>query len=367
MKKVLLCATVAYHFSTFHLPFMAWLQKNGYEVHVASGGTEKLPYTDKQFTLPITRNPFNKGNLQAYRQLKELIQQYDYDIIHCHTPVGGVVARLAASRVKNQSRLYYTAHGFHFCKGAPIKQWLLYYPVERLCARWTDVLVTINEEDYHRAVRHRFPAKEIVHVHGVGVPPAVNHYTGREVRKELQLNQTDIVLCYAAEFNKNKNQQLLINMMRLILRDHDNVHLLLAGLGDAEEIKRLAKSYEIEKYVHFLGFRNDISAVYAASDIAVASSLREGLPVNVMEAMAEKLPVVATKNRGHRELLQGAGILIDPDNAALFAEAVAELIENPLDRSELGKRAYERISEKYSEKVVMQELVTLYESKEVLT
>ncbi|SDN21717.1 glycosyltransferase family 4 protein [Alkalicoccus daliensis] len=366
MKKVLLCATVAYHFSTFHLPFMAWLQRNGYEVHVASGGKEKLPYTDKQFELPIRRNPFDKENFKAYKELKKLIQTYDYNIIHCHTPVGGVLARLAARSVENQSILYYTAHGFHFCKGAPLKQWMMFYPIERLCARWTDVLVTINEEDYNRAVKHRFPAKEIVHVHGVGVPPAIKKYTGKEVREELELRRDDIVLCYAAEFNKNKNQQLLIKAMKIVLEKHPHVHLLLAGLGDPNQIIQLAEEYGMSKNIHILGYRKDISAVYAASDIAVASSLREGLPVNVMEAMSHKLPVVATKNRGHRELIQGAGILVPLEEGSVFAEAINELIEHPEERKELGRRAYERISEKYCEKVVMEELITLYESKEVL-
>ncbi len=186
------------------------------------------------------------------------------------------------------------------------------------------------------------------------------------MRRELQLKDEDIVLCYAAELNKNKNQQLLIKMMKLLLNDFSNVHLLLAGMGNPDEMRALSVKCGVEKHVHLLGDRDDVPAVYAASDIAVASSLREGLPVNVMEAMAEEMPVVATKNRGHRELLQGAGILIDPDDTESFAAAVKELIENPEDRRELGRRAYERIIEKYSQEVVMKELVTLYSSKEGL-
>ncbi len=106
MKKVLLCATVAFHFKSFHLPLMAWFQKNGYEVHVASGGTDKLPFTDRQFELSIARNPLDRENVEAYKQLKELIKEHNYDIIHCHTPVGGVLARLAASRVENKGKIY---------------------------------------------------------------------------------------------------------------------------------------------------------------------------------------------------------------------------------------------------------------------
>jgi glycosyltransferase EpsD len=166
--------------------------------------------------------------------------------------------------------------------------------------------------------------------------------------------------------NKNKNQQLLIKMMKLILNEYSNVHLILAGDGEVEEMENFAEKCRVKNNTHFMGLREDIYAVYAASDIAVASSLREGLPVNVMEAMAEQLPVVATKNRGHRELIRGAGILVDADDPSSFAEAVIGLIENPEERQELGRRAYERIIEKYSGEMVLQELIKLYESKEVL-
>lgn len=366
MKKVLLCATVAYHFSTFHLPFMAWLQRSGFEVHVAAGGEEKLPFTDKQFQISINRNPFNKDNLQAFKELKALMEKNDYDIIHCHTPVGGVLTRLAAKQVSRKSKIYYTAHGFHFCKGAPLKQWMLYYPVERLCARWTDVLVTINEEDYRRAVKHKFPAREIVHIHGVGVPPALPVKEKNTVRESLNINKEDTVLCYGAEFNKNKNQELLLRMLQRVHKEHSNVHLLLAGLGDAQKMQQLAAELSIEAKVHFLGYRNDMQAVYRASDIAVASSKREGLPVNVMEAMAAKLPVVATINRGHRELLQGAGLLVQTEDVEAFASSVKRLITYPEEREELGMRGYYRIMDRYSQDVVMKQMRNLYVSKEVM-
>lgn len=151
-KKVLFCATVDYHFKAFHLPYFQWFQDMGWEVHVAAGGNMNLPFVDEKFSIPIRRSPFHPENLSVYRRLKRLIQDNGYDMIHCHTPVGGVLARLAARQARQKgTKVLYTAHGFHFCDGAPLKNWLLYYPIEKFLSSYTDCLITINEEDYERA------------------------------------------------------------------------------------------------------------------------------------------------------------------------------------------------------------------------
>src|SRR5690606_10354189 len=168
--KILFCATVDYHFKAFHLPYLQWFAAQSWEVHVAAKGDMDLPYVDRKFDIPLQRSPFRRANVAAYRSLKKIIEKERYDIIHCHTPMGGVIARLAARHArKNGTKVIYTAHGFHFCKGAPLLNWLLYYPMEKALARLTDCLITINEEDYALAVRNKFGAARIEHVHGVGV------------------------------------------------------------------------------------------------------------------------------------------------------------------------------------------------------
>src|SRR5690625_1546271 len=133
VKRVLFCATVDYHFKAFHLPYMQWFKEQGWEVDVAASGDIHLPYTDQKYSIPIQRSPFRRSNLNAYKQLKEIIHRNNYSIIHCHTPLGGVLTRFAARKArKNGAKVIYTAHGFHFCKGMPITNWLIYYPVERL-------------------------------------------------------------------------------------------------------------------------------------------------------------------------------------------------------------------------------------------
>ena len=170
VPKILYCATVDYHFKAFHLPYMKWFKEQGWDVHVAASGTLDLPFTDQKFDIPIKRSPFDIQNIKAFKELKRIIDQNQYEIIHCHTPLGGVLARFAAKQArKTGTKVIYTAHGFHFCKGAPITSWLVYYPIERYLSRFTDSLITINSEDYQLAKNHRFHAKQIEHVHGVGV------------------------------------------------------------------------------------------------------------------------------------------------------------------------------------------------------
>ena len=178
-KRILFCATVDYHFSSFHLPYMKWFKDQGWEVHVAAAGKMDLPFTDQKFDIPIVRSPFNRNNIKAYDQLKKIIDQNDYKMIHCHTPMGGVLARLAARQARKMgTKIIYTAHGFHFCKGAPLANWLLYYPIEKTLSRLTDCLITINTEDYQLA-KKKFKAEKIEHVHGVGVNTEVFKPVGK--------------------------------------------------------------------------------------------------------------------------------------------------------------------------------------------
>ncbi|MDF2486669.1 MAG: glycosyltransferase family 1 protein, partial [Herbinix sp.] len=174
MKKVLFVATVVkHHISTFHIPYISWFKLNGYETHVCAKNDYEnkedcvIPYCDKYYDLPFGRSPLSSCNITAYKQLKRLIDTNEYDIIHCHTPVGGVLTRLAAKKArKSGTKVIYSAHGFHFFKGAPLKNWMLYYPVEKHLAKYTDCLITTNKEDY-LGIKDKFHAKSIKLVNGV--------------------------------------------------------------------------------------------------------------------------------------------------------------------------------------------------------
>lgn len=311
MKKVLFVATITKHINTFHIPYLKWFKEQGYEVHVASKGNEPIEYCDKHFDIPFERFPLKTQNIKAYRQLKNIINENKYEIIHCHTPVGGVLTRLAArkARKKYNTKVIYTAHGFHFYKGAPLFNWIIYYPIEKICARWTDCLITITNEDYEFAKKH-LRAKKVEHINGVGInSERLEKTLGEEeknrVREKLKIKKEDIVFSYVAELNKNKNQILLIKTIQELKKELPNIKLLLIGDGPLkEEYQQYIENNNLENEIKLLGKRKDINELLSITNIYLASSIREGLPVNVMEAMYKGLPIIATDNRGHRELIQ---------------------------------------------------------------
>ncbi|MFC0269963.1 glycosyltransferase family 4 protein [Metabacillus herbersteinensis] len=368
-EKVLFCATVDYHFKSFHLPILKWFKEKGWEVHVAAFGETELPFVDKKFNIPIQRSPFHQKNIIAYRELKSIIDENNYKIIHCHTPMGGVLARLAARQAREKgTKVLYTAHGFHFCKGAPVINWLLYYPIEKILSKYTDCLITINKEDYQLAISHRFMAREVEHVHGVGVDTErfkpMNAAEKNRQREKFGYKEEDFLLFYAAEFNKNKNQQLLIRALALIKDAVPSAKLLLAGEGNLQEsCNKLADELGVEKMIAFLGYRNDIDTLLPMCDVAVASSLREGLPVNIMEAMACGLPVIGTENRGHYELIQDQnnGYLVDRESVDEMAGKIKHLADEHLLSSKLGENGRETIVNNYSIKTILIENSYLYQ------
>lgn len=367
-KKVLFCATVDYHFKAFHLPYLKWFADQGWEVHVAANGNIDLPYVTQKYNIPIQRSPLSIQNFHAYKKLTSIIHQNKYKIVHCHTPMGGVIARLAARKVRREgTKVIYTAHGFHFCKGTPFINWLLYYPIERSLATTTDCLITINQEDYNLAVKHRFQAKDIKLVHGVGVD--IERYipvTEREKEKLRQKNgykSKDFLMFYAAEFNKNKNQSYLIRLLEKLKNEIPHAKLLLAGEGPLmQECKKIATQLGVSSMVHFLGYRNDINHLLQMCDLAVASSYREGLPVNIMEAMACGLPVIATDNRGHRELIinNKNGWTIDHDDIKAMAERIHSIAKNTKLQAQLGQYGRTIIASEYSVNEVLKEKQEIY-------
>ncbi|WP_164667377.1 glycosyltransferase family 4 protein [Virgibacillus doumboii] len=369
-KKILYCATVDYHFKAFHLPYMKWFKEQGWDIDVAAAGNINLPYTDNKYDIPIERSPFSRSNIKAYKQLKEIINQNKYSIIHCHTPLGGVLARLAARQARKQgTKLIYTAHGFHFCKGSPLINWLIYYPIEKFLSRYTDSLITINQEDYELAKKHRFKAGKIEKVHGVGVDTVrfkpMEENNKAELKKSFGYHADDFLLFNASEFNTNKNQQFLLQSMVHLKDACPNARLLLAGDGASlETCKELAGKLEINHMVDFLGFRKDIDQLLPMCDIAVASSYREGLPVNIMEAMACGLPVVAMENRGHRELVQNnkTGWTLAEWDAEAFAKKIKALATAVDMKKQLGLNGRDAIISTYSTTKVLAETSRIYQS-----
>lgn len=369
MKKVLFVATVTRHINAFHIPYLKRFKEQGYEVDVASRGEEKIEYCDKHFDLPFERFPLKTNNIKAYKELKKIINDNHYDIIHCHTPVGGVLARLAARKERKKgTKVLYTAHGFHFYKGAPLLNWLIYYPIEKIMAHYTDCLITIVNEDFEFAKKH-LKAKEIKHINGIGMntkrfTEEITEEQKSKLRKELRISEKDIIFSYVAELNKNKNQILLIKTIEKLIKENENIKLLLIGDGTyMEKYKNEVEKRELQNNVIFLGKRKDIPEILSITNIYVASSKREGLPLNIMEAMYVGLPVIATNNRGHKELIENEeiGVLLEKNTVKEMTSKIKELLQNFEERKELGKCA-KKIVQKYTIENVKEEMKKVYEN-----
>ncbi len=330
MKKVLFVANVLKkHIYTFHMPFLRKLKEEGYEVHVAAyndaENEEILSVCDHYYNVRFARSPFDPQNLKNYWILKRLMEQENFDIVHCHTPIVSALVRLACEKArKNGTKIIYTAHGFHFYKGAPLLNRMLYYPIEKLCAKRTDMLITINEEDFLLAKR-RLCAKNVEFVPGVGID--IGQFTknandNTQIRRNFGVRENAFLLLSVGELSKNKNHEILIRALAY-LKD-TNIHLLIAGEGILKEkLMYLAKQLDISKNIHFLGYRYDIATLCSIADLYVHPSYREGLPVAVMEAMASGLPAVCSDIRGNRDLIdESGGTLCAPHDMKAFAEAI---------------------------------------------
>ncbi len=371
MKKVLLTATVQSHIAQFHRPLAEVLHEHGYEVHVAAKNNldEKnglsLDFADQVFDVPFARSPKSRDNVRAYLQLKKILEEHSYEVIHCNTPMGGIITRLAAVKARKQgTRVFYTAHGFHFYKGASKKNWLVFYPVEKIMARFCDTLITITEEDYQLAKR-KFHTN-VERMHGVGVFQKRYHPANLKeqlvMREKENLRPDEFVILCTGELNQNKNQKMLIEATSELKKYIPDLKVLLAGNGPLKEkLQAQIKNLQLEQYVKLIGYRTDLEYLTPAVDLVVSCSFREGLPLNIIEAMLCGKAVVVSENRGHRELVKEGfnGCFVSNDNMNSYICAVKNLYTHPDLLAQMGKNAY-KVAEQYTATVIKEELKKIY-------
>lgn len=358
--KALMLASVASMIDQFNMDNIRILQELGYEVEVAAnfvngGNITKERVADLKERLaamsvtvhhvPIPREISKlRDIIQAYQQVKQLCDKEQYRIVHCHSPIGGVIARLAAkdSRKKG-TRVIYTAHGFHFYKGASVMNWLVFYPIEKICSYWTDVLITINREDYQRA-KKKFHAKKIVYVPGVGVDMEKfkpGQISVEEKRNEIGVNPNDIMLLSVGELNKNKNYGMVIRALHEL--QIPNIKYCIAGKGELKDsLQQLVHEFCMDEQVLFLGYRTDVAELYQAADLFVFPSHREGLSVALMEAIASCTPVVCSRIRGNEDLVLTQKDLFDEKDVSDVARCI---------KSVIGKRNRQQVAEFMKEDV----------------
>lgn len=375
--KVLLIATVQSHICQFHRPLVDMLHEHGCEVHVAAKNNlaEKnglqLDFADRIFDIPFERSPFSWKNLAAYKQLKQIIDNGKYDVVHTNTPVGGIAGRLAARKVrKNGCQVFYTAHGFHFFQGGPKKSWLIYYPIEKFMCRYTDELVTITDEDFQLA-RNKFRVS-VSHIHGIGAN--TNKYTAvtsaeiLELRKALGFTADQKLIICTGELNNNKNQITAIHAMHQVAKVMPNAILLIAGNGSTHDSLQAAiNTLNLQSNVILLGYRADLDKYVKSSDLILSCSKREGLPLNIIEGMLCKKPVVASVNRGHKELIQDErnGYLLSSTDVDGFATKIFKLLNDTALANTFGEEGY-MLAQTYTDQAVKLELEQIYQKRQVI-
>lgn len=347
MTKVLVVATSEVHLNVFHVPYLSLLAKMGATVDIAVEirRNQPVPHVRKIYNLPFKRTLVSFQVFIALIRLRRLLLLGGYDMVHCHTPIPAALTRIAARSLRKAGLVVmYTAHGFHFYKGAPWYQYKPFFWAERYLARWTDVLITINSEDYLTAKAH-FPSTEIYHMKGIGVDTSRFQSAPEDarslIREELRFEQDDQVLIYVANMVSRKNHRFLLLAFSRLVKTHPKAKLLLAGSGKLiDQLKALTESLHISPYVRFVGFRDDIPQLLAASDLAVSSSRHEGLGLALAEAMWAGLPVVASQDRGHRELvIHGeTGYLFEQGNQEEFLKSLQAILNEPTLACMMGER-----------------------------
>lgn len=366
-KKVAFVATVYRHLEVFHLPYIKSLQKMGFEVHaygnIDNGKESLIDNGVICHDIAFKRNPFKISNLTIIKRMIKSFTEESFCFVHFHTPVASIIGRIAA-KIAKVPYVIYTAHGFHFFKGAPIHYWLMYYPVEKLMARWTDCLITINEEDYK--VAQNFKVRDYVkYVPGVGVEK-LDIENSEEIikgkKKEFDITEENFVILCVAELNKNKNHMQLIDSMEKLVVDFPNIKCLIAGEGeDKEKLINITYQKRLEKNILFLGYRRDITELMLMCDVVTLLSKREGLPKALLEALTLSKPIVATNVRGSKDLVENEvnGYLVEVDDMDGTFKAFKRLVEREQDLEELGKNSGSK-SDIYQLQEVIKEVQKIY-------
>lgn len=376
--KALLVTTVSGFIPQFELNNVKLLQSIGYEIHYATNFNIPF-YTNNNDRLngtgiilhqiDFSRSPFNISNFRAYRQLKLLMKQEKFDLLHCHTPMGGVLARLAGKKAKIPYVMY-TAHGFHFFKGASFFNWVCYYQVEKKLARYTDVLITINNEDYDRAKKFKLKKNGIVElIPGIGIDstkelPEVNGM----IKKQLGIGTDKIIITSVGELSKRKNHKIVIRAISKLVRVNPNIVYLISGEGYLHKyLERIIKNLKLNDNVMLLGYRNDVKDILRITDCFIFPSLQEGLPVALLEAMQTGLPVVCSNIRGNKDLIiEGkGGYLVNKKSVKDYRNKIELVLQDEKTRKCMGECNKERVK-MFDQHIVIEKMTKLYNKAKLI-
>lgn len=365
MKNILYVTTVSRTINAFLIPHIRNLVKEGNNVEIACNIdldiSEELSDI-KLNKIDFSRKPFSIDNLKAIRQIRKLYEVKNYDIVHVHTPVASFITRYALK--DKLVKIMYTAHGFHFYNGASKLNWLIYYRLEKVASKWTDALITINNEDFKRA-KSKFENKrcKVYKINGIGID--LKNYGKEEFdlkfKKELGLEENDFVITVIAELIKRKNHNQIIKAMSRI-EDKSNIKVIFVGNGILlEKIKKEIEEKNLNKNIKLLGYRTDVSKIISISDVIALFSLHEGLPRNIMEGMAQGKAILCTDIRGNNDLIKDGvnGVLVKVNNYMETKNKIEYLFRNKLELNKMGYNSKMMIND-YEIKNVLNNMKNIY-------
>lgn len=370
MRKALLVSTVSRQFTLFDKDNIRILKELGYEVHCAANFEDATPDLDSlgivRHHFDIQRSPYSFKNIKAFFQLLRIMKTERFDLVHCHAPMGGLLGRLCAQLTGTRPVLY-TAHGFHFYKGAPLVNNLLYKTIEMIAARWTDGLITINSEDYTAAKSFKLRNKgEVYLIPGVGVDTeeiSTTEINKVEKRKEIGVPADAFLIVSVGELNKNKNHKQVIEAINILTEDiKQHVYYVICGVGkEKANLEKLIDHYNLKGRTKILGYRSDIKEILKCADLFAFTSYREGLSKSLMESMAAGLPVIATRIRGNIDLIENEknGILVDCEDIESTALAIERIYRSEKLRNHFSSNNIRKIKN-YDIKIVNHAMRDIY-------
>lgn len=366
-KKILMISTTDNMIWQFMIPHIKHLQELGNQVEIVCSKTGfwfdelKDKYNFITHDINFARNPLNPKNLSGYKKLVKLQKENNYDLIYCQQPVGGLMGRLLGKKFKLP--VIYTAHGFHFFKGCPLKNKLIYKPVEKYLSKYTTALITINEEDFISA--KKLKAKNVYKINGIGIDTTKlknERFDTEKFKQELGLSSSDKVVLTISEINQNKNYITMLKTIKDLVSHDKSIKFVSCGTGIWEnKIKSYAKELGIENNCLFLGYRKDIDKILQITDIFLHASFREGLTLSVLEAMSYGVPCVVSNVRGNRDLIinEKGGFVVSPEDYRGFSNKIQQLLSDPILRKSYGSFNKQE-SEKYKVENVKKELEKIY-------
>lgn len=332
---------------------------DGPEIHNQSFVNECVIKGIKTHSIPFARHSL-AGSLKCLSQLKRLLNQEQYDLVHTHTETGGLLLKLAHS-AKGRSKFVYTPHGMSFWKGSSLKSQMVYKPLERWICSGMDITLGMNREEMD--FLQSWNKSSGIYVHGIGLNVSRMQTPGRtpeDVRKEFELTQKELLIVSIGELDDNKNHIIVIRALAKL--DRTDWKYVVCGVGpNKDKLLKTAEELGVVNQIVLAGYRSDIPDILNATDIFVLPSFHEGMPVSALEAMACGLPVVCSEIRGDVDIVKDGdnGYLFRPADSDMLSEKIAILMDDAVKRESMGRKNLE-IVKGFSLEAVTEELKAIY-------